>query len=96
MTTYVYRNGKVVKRGSKQDTGSNAPYVISDIMDPLQHMADGRMYDSKRRFREATKAAGCVEIGNDSALTRPRQHIPLDRRQRREDIRRSLYEARNK
>ena len=95
MTVYVYRKGKVVKRGSRADAGA-APYVISDIMDPIQHMATGRMHDSKAAFRRDTKASGCVEIGNDSCLTKPRQHIPLDRRQRREDIRRSLYELRNK
>jgi hypothetical protein len=97
MTTFVYRKGKVVKKGSARDVdGTDAPYVISDHMDQLQHMATGRFHESKSEFRKDTKRSGCVELGNDPVLTRPRAYIPLDRRQRREDIKRSLYEARNR
>lgn len=95
MTTYVYRKGKVVKRGSRADTGA-APYVISDIMSETRHMATGRIHTSKSEFRKDTKASGCIEYGNDPALYRPKPYIPLDRGKRREDIRRSLYELRNK
>jgi hypothetical protein len=70
-------------------------YVISDTMDPLRHMADGKMYDSKAAFRAATKANGCFEIGNDPVLTKPRKRVPLDRQRRREDIKRTIYELRN-
>lgn len=70
-------------------------YVISDTMDPLRHMANGKHYTSKRAFREATKAAGCVELGTDSSLLKPRKQIPLSREKRREDIQRSIYEIRN-
>ena len=95
MTTYVYRPdakdadefGMVEK--SPENNSSDAPYIISDEMQPLRHMADGKMYSSKHKFREATKAAGCVEIGNED-VTRPRKKVTLDRRQRREDIRRAI------
>ncbi len=70
-------------------------YVISDTMSLTRHMANNRMYDSKSEFRKATKAAGCVEIGNDPALTRPRKPIPLDRNKRRDDIRKTIYNLRN-
>ncbi len=36
--------------------------VIQDSMDPTWHPATGEMIDSKRKFRERTKAAGCVEL----------------------------------
>ena len=98
MITYVYRNGKVVdKRRSKpRFVANDATFAISDTMDTLQHMADGKMYDSKKAFRAATRAAGCVEIGNEErTLLTPRKPIPLDPAKRREDIRRTIYELRN-
>ena len=96
MTTYVLRNGKLVEK-HKAAPLHDAPSVISDIMDPTLHHADGKMYDSKKSFRAATKAAGCIEYGNDAAaLPRPRKPIQMDRGQRREQIRQALYEARNK
>ena len=75
----------------------SAPYVISDTMAPLQHMATGRFHDSKAAFRRDTKLSGCVEYGNETAaLLKPRKQIPMDRGKRREDIRKALYEARNR
>lgn len=100
MTTYVYRPdakdadefGMVEK--NPENNSSDAPYIISDEMQPLRHMADGKMYSSKHKFREATKASGCIEIGNED-VTKPRKPIPLDRRQRREDIRRAIHDLRD-
>lgn len=71
-------------------------YVQSDCMEPTRHMADGKHYTSKAKFRQATKAAGCVEIGNETTtVLKPRKPIELDRRARREDIRKSIYELKN-
>lgn len=70
-------------------------YVISDTMPMLRHMATGKYFDSKSEFRKETKASGCVEIGNDSFLTRPRKPVPLSREKRREDIKRTIYNLRN-
>lgn len=44
---------------------TRGPSVISDdlgVKGLLNH-ANGRMYDSKSEFRNATKRAGCVEVG---------------------------------
>jgi hypothetical protein len=98
MPTYVFRNGKLVnkRRAKPKYSANDATFVISDEMAALQHMADGKMYTSKRKFREATRAAGCVELGNETAaILTPRKPILLDRGKRRDDIRRALYEARN-
>jgi hypothetical protein len=70
-------------------------HVISDEMNATRNMADGRYYTSKHKFREATKAMGCIEVGNDPAINRPRKPIPIDRAKRRDDIRRTIYELRN-
>lgn len=69
---------------------------ISDGQPLLRHMADNKYYDSKSEFRKATKRAGCIEVGNEtSTLMKSRKIIEPSRRQRREDIKRSLYEIRN-
>jgi len=97
MPTYVYRNGELVEKhlAFPLHSTNQAPSVIRDEMDPLRHMATGRYHTSKAKFREDTKASGCVEIGNDPAITRPRKPVPLDRGKRREDIKRTIYELRN-
>jgi hypothetical protein len=99
LATYVYRNGEIVDKrdAGPKHQGDNATYVISDTMDETRHMADGKYYTSKTAFRQATKAAGCVEVGNEtSTLLKPRKPVELDRRQRREDIQRTIYELKNR
>lgn len=39
--------------------------IITDEMQPLQHMANGKFYTSKSEFRRVTKAFGFEEIGNE-------------------------------
>lgn len=99
MTVYVYRNGKLVdKREAEPKFVSNdASYVISDIMSETRHMADGKYYTSKAKFRQATRAANCVEVGNETAtLLKPRKRVELDRTVRREDIQRAIYDLKNR
>lgn len=71
-------------------------HVISDIMDDTKHMANGKYYNSKSEFRKATKAAGCIEVGNDPSITRPKSFIDVDRKQRREQIRQAVRETLSK
>ena len=71
-------------------------HVISDIMDDTRHMADGKFYNSKAKFRAVTKAHGCIEVGNDASLApRPRPQVQLDRRERRNDIAKAIWELKN-
>lgn len=71
--------------------------VISDIMSDTRHMADGKTYNSKSEYRKATRKAGCIEVGNDTSMlqSKVRKSIELDRGQRREAIKQSIYELRN-
>ena len=100
MTTFVYRNGKVVEKRYAPGRGDvKGIHIIRDEMDPTKHMANGRMYTSKAKFRQATRDAGCVEVGNDPAIyARPRAPVefnPTVRRQQiRESIRRQLHGGR--
>jgi len=66
-------------------------------MPETKHMADGKIYTSKSEFRKATRAAGCVEVGNETkTLLQPRKRIELDRNARREAIQRSIYQLKNR
>ena len=100
MPTYVYRNGKLVDKNHAPSRNSKLTKTlgcISDEMVETRHMADGNYYTSKAKFRQATRDAGCIEVGNETAtLLKPRQKIELDRGQRREAIQRSIYELRNR
>lgn len=45
-------------------------YVIEDTMSAAKHPCTGEYMDSKSRFRETTKAHGCIEIGNEKITDR--------------------------
>lgn len=93
MTTYVYHNGKVIDkaRAPAKYFAGKAAYVISDEMASTLHMADGRRYSSKAKFRQATRDAGCVEVGNDPAIYgRPRTPVAFNPTVRRQEIRESI------
>jgi hypothetical protein len=70
--------------------------VISDSMPDLRHMADGKYYSSKAKFREITKAHGCQEVGNDSSLFTPRKPKMLDRAKRVSDIKNAIEKLKSK
>lgn len=91
MTTYVYRNGKLIEKSKAAPLGGL--FVISDEMRPTINHATGKVYDSKAKFRAATRAAGCIEVGNERIPERA--PAKLDRGQRREHIRQAIYELRN-
>lgn len=48
--------------------------IMPDIQ-PYRSMIDGSIIPSRSRHREHLRAHNCVEVGNDSSLTRPRQPI---------------------
>lgn len=77
----------------------NQPVTIrfnTDEMPPTRHMVNGKYYTSKKKFRDETKARGCIEVGNETStlLKRRTPKVP-DKRQRREDIKKSIYELKN-
>ena len=50
--------------------------IIRDEMDPAVHMADGKHYTSKARYRETTRAHGFIEIGNERQADARRFELP--------------------
>ena len=70
------------------------PSIISDTMEPTKHHATGKMISSKREFSKETRAAGCIELGNEQI--RPRAPVKLERAARREAIREAIYHLKNR
>lgn len=89
-----YYTRKYFEKAHLQMTDGNGVVTmnfISDTMEPTQHMVDGKFYTSKAAFRAATKAAGCIEIGNETKhVLKKRDSIKLDKRKRRDDIRKAI------
>lgn len=100
--TVVYRpnhpqaneNGMVhVSIAGPRNEKAQATYVISDTLhNHIKHPGTGEMIDSKSRFRQATRAAGCVEVGTDSAASRPRPRFDVSEREIAMDVKRSIAE----
>lgn len=99
MTTFVYRNGKLVDKAKappREGIHGQSSFVISDEMAPTRHMADCKIYTSKTKFRQATRAHGCVEVGTETpTLLKARAPVTLDRGQRRDAIRQAIHQLRN-
>jgi hypothetical protein len=70
-----------------------APMVIADEMPATQHMADGKFYTSKRKFRAVTRAQGFIEVGNDPAMFRRQPKPKPDRRAIRAAVGRAFSRA---
>lgn len=91
---FVIRDGNVVEVDldwtPPPRQGLAAPYLKRDQMDPTWHPATGKMFESKAAFRAETKAAGCVEVGDDSSLTAPRKAILPSKEKRVEDIKKAI------
>lgn len=67
------------------------PYVISDIMDPVEQV-DGRFYTSKAAFRRVGRANGLIEVGTEKlSAIKPRETSTKQvKDQRRRDIRTAI------
>lgn len=99
MPTFVLRNGEFVDRELAPplvERFGEGPMVISDSMPELRHMADGKYYSSKAKFREVTKAHNCTEVGNDSSLFTPRKPKLLDRSKRAKDIKNAIEKLKSR
>ena len=95
MVTYVWRNGDLVEKSMAElrDRKNPAPNIISDNMPMLKHHGSGQMIDSKRKFSKTTRELGLTEIGNE--MPKPRQPVKLDKRDRVNDIQKTIYDLRN-
>lgn len=53
-------------------------HVISDGLDDVLNMADGKRYSSKAAYYRAVRAAGCEIVGNDTKSLKSRQRQNSD------------------
>jgi hypothetical protein len=68
--------GPIVPSKPRTRQENVAPYVISDTMDGTWHPVTGEMIDSKHKFREITRSAGCDEVGNERMTPRTPTTVP--------------------
>ena len=75
----------------KQGNQKVSVYYNPDSMEPTRHMASGKYFTSKKKFRDETRAYGCVEVGNETkTMLKPRKPPKLDKKKLRDDIRKSI------
>lgn len=76
---------------------AEGPSIISDDLNGihgLKNHADGRTYDSKSGFRNATRRAGCLEVGNEDMAKHDRKPELIGKREIGETIKRAFDEVR--
>ena len=72
-----FKNGDLVFATDEFYGNENqGPLVMPDIK-PYKSMIDGSIITSRSRHREHLRDHGCVEVGNDSSLYKPRQPLPI-------------------
>jgi len=64
---------KFVPEGEYVRQSEGSHNVIQDTCAPFVSHLDGKTYESKSAYRRTLKAAGMVEIGNDTIKPRPRE-----------------------
>lgn len=64
-------------------------------MDPVKSQLDGKMYDSKAALRSTYKAAGVVEVGDDSSVVDPKpfKAPPPDRKEIKDTLDRAFSQS---
>ena len=83
--TYIYVNGELVEKGSKEHYESFGPMVMPDIQ-PYKSMIDGSMITSRSIHREHLRQHNCFEVGNEKMETK----LPPPVDTRREVMRQQL------
>lgn len=74
-----------------------ATYVISDMLPRhMKHPGTGEMIDSKSKFRQATRASGCVEVGTDPAASRDRPRELVTEVEIARDVKRAIQEVQSR
>ena len=71
---------------------------ISDSMPDTRHMSNGKIYTSKKKFRDETRARGCIEVGDQTHyLGRKKLNTKgITKKDRVEDIKKAIYQLTGK
>ena len=87
--TLVWDGKKCVPKSEVRRV-SAGPSIIDDIQD-VRSLVDGKVYSSRRHYRDSVKAHGCEIVGNDlnnQPMTQPAPDAPG----LKEDIARAIGE----
>lgn len=84
--TYIYVNGELVEKHSKEHYDSLGPMFIPDIA-PYKSMIDGSMITSRSVHRDHLREHGCIEVGNEKMETK---YTPISNESRRDVLRQQL------
>jgi len=69
---WVYdKNGRAIEVTQDWTPEPRADHHIMPDIKPYRSMIDGREITSRSRHREHLRAHNCVEVGNDSSLSKP-------------------------
>lgn len=78
-TTYIWdRETRKMVPKSETPPVSAGPSVIGDIQD-VRSVLDGKVYSSRRHYRDHVKSRGCEIVGNDfnnQPMERERPDVP--------------------
>jgi hypothetical protein len=83
--TYIYVNGELVEKGSKEHYDSLGPMVMPDIQ-PYKSMIDGSMITSRSVHRDLLRQNNCIEICNEKMESRPPPVIDTRREVMRQQL----------
>ncbi len=75
--TLVWNGKKMVLKKEPRRVQAG-PSVIGDIQD-VHSLLDGKVYSSRRHYRDSVKARGCEIVGNDlnnQPMERPMTDVP--------------------
>lgn len=97
---YAFRKAVPAQLSKRSDLP--APLLMNDTMEkPIQSMATGEWFDSKKRLRETYKPSGnkegkrYIEVGDDRSITNPKpfKKPKPDRQAIRASVRRAFSKA---
>lgn len=57
------------------DSSPDVGYTVIKDIEPYQSMIDGSLITSRSKHRQHLKDHGCVEVGNDSSLYKPKKPL---------------------
>lgn len=66
-------DGSLVEVGLDYVRDPRADHHVMGDIQPYKSMVDGSLITSRSHHREHLRQHGCVEVGNDSSLNKPRQ-----------------------
>jgi hypothetical protein len=72
---YIYVNGEAHEVSQDWTPEPRSDIHIMGDITPYQSMLNGEIITSRSRHREHLRDHGCVEVGNDSSLYRPREPL---------------------